>query len=129
MNRAMDKYRVWDEEKKEFVSSRVFINHHGETCVIKHGGFYPHKCTKEHCTGVKDKNGKLIYEGDVVLGSWNTKLIVFWCSVSASFMVKTFDGYEREFHYYSNNRYLPGGGISYCDLEVIGNIHEMEKEK
>ena len=86
--------------------------------------------TVGQCTGVKDKNGKLIYEGDIVVGSWNTKLLVLWDDISVSFTVKPLSGGgERELHFFSNSRYLDDGTISYKDFEIIGNIHEMEKNK
>jgi hypothetical protein len=125
------KFRVWKKKQKKYWeidgvdNHNVFINTWGSLfhfdMMLDQDDY-----VIEQCTGLTDKNGKLIYEGDVVIGSWNTKLIVFWDAISASYRVKPLDncGGDRELHYYSNM-----DGISYYNYEIIGNIHEMEVEK
>lgn len=122
------KFRVWSEKLKRYYWSYA-INVDGDLVPWTEGigadGEDPgRKLTIEQCTGLKDKNGKLIYDGDVVVGSLNTRLIVFWDAISASYMVKPLDNCcgDRELHYYSN---MDGT----YNVEIIGNIHEMEKEK
>ena len=75
----------------------------------------------EQCTGMTDKNGILIYEGDVVVGSWNTRLTVLWDEISVSFMVQPLDsGGAREFHYYSYvNNELCCINFEVCKNEVV----------
>lgn len=130
MNRAMDKYRVWDDEKKEYVSSRVFINHHGETCLIKNGCFYPHKVTKERCTGLTDHHNKLIYENDVVnmyipYEDNHRKCVVRYVidEGTAQWLAVYLEGKRPHCSmgicYDITSEYLDG---SYCT--VIGNIHD-----
>lgn len=96
------KFRVWDK-----VSKRYFF------LELKFGdnGYHPlfiEKPIFEQCTGLKDKNGKLIYEGDIILVDDN-KCPVEWDSENARYNVVG----------YGEIAYL-----NYNEIEIIGNINE-----
>lgn len=119
------KFRAWDNANNEW------LNKEDAECLIIHlDGRYEidrgwvkvfPDLTIEQDTGLRDKNGKEIYDGDI-LGGIFEGCYIGWCDITKSF--ELFNCYE---HYCM----ACDGDILWCelsdsdiDLEVIGNIHE-----
>jgi uncharacterized phage protein (TIGR01671 family) len=118
-------FRVWDSLINEYrKEGTIQLSGNGQPFIID-GDMQPEDIDDviiEQCTGLKDKNGKLIYEGDVVLAleSWSDRkreFNVIYCDKEYGFLFV--DGFKNTKALFA---FLPG------ELEIIGNIHEMESE-
>ena len=64
-------------------------------------------------TGLTDKNGKKIFEGDLVKGCWGSIFEVYYDDDYLQFRAKTIDGLNNNIDYFGSTH----------QIEVIGNIY------
>ncbi len=113
------KFRVWDTFHKQYVSlqdSALFGN------IAPRGNELKVICNTElileQFTGLHDKNGKEIYEGDVVRDEDGDTGQVYYNLDYGYLAIRSIEEEPCEKNLYHLNHT--------CNLEVIGNIHEKE---
>lgn len=128
------KFRIFDKEQKKIVTTPRHFNFGivNETVVLLESyptvtGFYNKRIVKEYddvilmqCTGLKDKNGKLIYEGDVVAE------VSSGCVATIEYLPSS---YSLIAHIRRMDELIPIEDICFVEkegtpFEIIGNIYE-----
>lgn len=104
------RFRIWEIKEKRYNKYPPY-GYQGGTFNM----FSTDESLIEQCTGLKDKNGKLIYEGDVVQMSYpyssQNKYIVKWGDCCWELWLK--NGFVYVIYEKMSQ-----------SMEVIGNIHE-----
>ena len=112
------KFRAWSNEHNRYCDLVTLIENGRWVGWIKGNGVYltTTDIILEQYTGLEDKNGKEIYEGDIVGFKWTKRLyVVTYRIYDASFILEN-DEWEETIHL----------SLDKDDFEVVGNIHENE---
>lgn len=115
----MKRFRAWSIEYEEYIEDVI---HDGPSWLEAHG--YDHvnvseifdgdEFIVEQYTGLKDKNGKEICEGDIVGFKWAKRLyVVTYRIYDASFILEN-DEWEETIHL----------SLDKDHFEIFGNTHE-----
>lgn len=128
MNRKI-KFRAWDNENKYMITSKQGIFtalRNSMNITVQDNGYYNNgdllkpnkeKYTLMQYTGLKDKNGVEVYEGDKVMFDYEWTEpdeigVITWNKDTASFQIKG---------------HIPSSSMKHLDrMKVIGNIYGNE---
>lgn len=121
------KFRAWDGAKKEMLKDTFAITESGQVVVVEQEFvtsppdyvFVDHLVIMQS-TGIKDKNGKEIFEGDIV-DYKGRKAIIKWHGSYASFIYRFVDEMQERV-----SEWEPLF-LAYHHFEIIGNVYENKE--
>ena len=124
------KFRVWDKGNKRYQGTQdwqPYLDTDGDVCFINTDDVrnYPPEnyFIIEQCTGLKDKNGNLIYEGDIIKDEFYRRFTIVWSEEDCLFEGRVIYRDPE----YSDRFDLYKGATDNC--EIIGNVHEQAEQK
>lgn len=128
MNRVI-KFRAWDIQNERFINPEFCAIYGDGQYMVEDNGDYieatSNEITVEQFTGLTDKNGKEIYEGDLIKLKWSSGDEKMETIAEVKYSVKYggsfyLDDQKRADFFFNSNDF---------DKVVIGNIHEQLKEQ
>lgn len=129
------KFRAWDSAKKEMFKDTFAITESGQVVVVEQEDvvcppdyvFVDHLVIMQS-TGLKDKNGKEIFEGDIIQTSAFACIVGFgeYTYIGDRNTLETEIGFYLSFLNIKPVTYAPFDKYYWDNCEVIGNIHENE---
>lgn len=132
MNRKI-KFRTYDKERKEYLSAgKILISiEPGQRPafgkqyldVLQDPDKYVNRFVIEQFTGMLDKDGREIYEGDIILVRGTYSRVVLWDKVGIALMPCE---YYHDKTFWVMNLQHPGEDwwkLFADEIEIIGNVH------
>ena len=128
MNRVI-KFRAWDTVRKEYLSGGELLLAIQPGCrpettkiyldVLKDPDTYKNRFIFEQYTGLTDKNGKMIFEGDIFRTTFpDCMAVVTWDTGCARFIGYTSESERRIVYVDRVDKHNKSA------IEVIGNVHD-----
>ena len=119
MNNNRFRFRVWSPfAKKYFNDLDILLKPNGEALIsVLFAGDEKKEYIIESCTGLKDKNGKMIFEGDVIRHTNGYLYNVKYDEENCSFYAQITD--NDIFSFYDPHDFI--------GMEIVSNIHEENK--
>jgi len=113
------RFRAWNSFDKEMIYLQSAIHDSWGLFVNR-----PDEYTIMQFTGLYDKNGKEIYEGDILKSGWLDKNVICqWKDKYAGFYIDV-PGFSYNFSYNKETAEVISLTINPENIEIIGNIHE-----